>query len=328
VGEGDQLTEIQRSHLDLESRLEQWLKRDIKILDPELLVIGSQVDTDGGPIDILCVDAAGDLVIVELKRDRTPRLITAQVLDYASCVASFSHDDVTAIASKHLGRAFDDVFRERFGVDLPETLNADHRMLVVASEIDPSSERIIKYLSDEHGVNINAATFHYFRQPDGSELLARVFLIEPSEVERSVRAKGASKRQPNLTRQELQAQADEVGVRELYDYAVIAFEAWFQTRTTRSSIAFTATIDESRKTVISLLPRESNEDGLKFQLYTNRFARIAKLTPADVEALAPQRHDDWSFDITGQDPDWAGCKGFIANREEVDRLVGAVSPDG
>jgi hypothetical protein len=129
------------------------------------------------------------------------------VLDYASCVASFSYDEVTAIASKHLGRELDDVFRERFGVDLPETLNADHRMLVVGSEIDASSERIIRYLSDEHGVNINAATFNYFRQPDDSELLARVFLIEPSEVERSVRAKGTSKRQPNLSRHELQALA-------------------------------------------------------------------------------------------------------------------------
>jgi Endonuclease NucS len=90
VGPGEQLSEIQRGRLDLESRLEEWLKRDISVLDPALLVIGSEVETDGGPIDILCVDAAGDLVIVELKRDNTPRLITAQVLDYASCVATSS----------------------------------------------------------------------------------------------------------------------------------------------------------------------------------------------------------------------------------------------
>jgi hypothetical protein len=46
-------------------------------------------------------------------------------------------------------------------------------MLVVGSVIDSSSERIIRYLSGAHGVNINAATFNYFRLGDGKELLAR-----------------------------------------------------------------------------------------------------------------------------------------------------------
>jgi RecB family endonuclease NucS len=71
IGPGEELTEISSAKLDLESRLEDWLERDISILDPELLVIGSQVETDGGAIDILCIDASGNLVIVELKRDKT-----------------------------------------------------------------------------------------------------------------------------------------------------------------------------------------------------------------------------------------------------------------
>jgi len=327
VSDGDELAEIQRGHLDLEERLEEWLKRDISILDPNLLVIGNQVDTDGGPIDILCIDVAGDLVIVELKRDKTPRLITAQVLDYASCVASFSHDDVTEKASDYLDSDLEDAFRTKFGLDLPESLNADHRMLVVGSEIDASSERIIRYLSDEHGVDINAATFQYFQQADGKEFLARVFLIEPSEVERSARAKGASKRRPKLTYEELEAQADEAGerVRELYDYAVNAFEPLLQKGRTKSSIAFTGAFNGSKKTVLSLLPGESNEqDGLLYRLYNHRFAELAGLTLADFEGLVPQRHEHWSFDPTGRDTDWEGFEGFIASPAEIDRLAGAL----
>jgi Endonuclease NucS len=324
VGAGEQLSEIQRARLDLESRLEEWLKRDISVLDPALLVIGNQVETEGGPIDILCLDAAGDLVIVELKRDKTPRLITAQVLDYASCVAGFSHDDVTSVAKRYLGRDLEDAFRESLGGDLPETLNATHRILVVGSEIDASSERIIRYLSDEHGVNINAATFQYFRQPDGTELLARVFLIEPSEVERSVRAKGASKRRANLTREELQAQADEAGVRDLYDYVVAAFEPLLQTRTTQSSIGFAGLLDGSRKIILSLLPGESNtEEGLFYRLYKHRYAHLAALSDADIVPLMPRRHEDWTY-WPGGDPDWEGFEGFIASRGEVDRLAGAL----
>jgi hypothetical protein len=325
IGPGEQLSEIQRARLDFEFRLEEWLKRDISILDPALLVIGSQVETEGGPIDILCIDAEGDLVIVEMKRDKTPRLITAQALDYASSVSSFSHDDVTSIASDYLGGDLENAFRARFGVDLPETLNADHRMLVVGSEIDASSERIIKYLSVKYGVDINAATFQYFRLPDGPELLARVFLIEPSEVERSVRTKGASKRRPNLTYEELEAQADESGVRELYDYAVAAFETMLQKRTTQSSIGFGGSFDGSRKNIVSLLPGESDaENGLFYRLYKNRFAELAALSAADAEALMPRHHEDWSFDPSKNDPDWSGFEGFIASREEVDRLAGAL----
>lgn len=53
-----------------------------------------------------------------------------------------------------------DAFSQRFGgKELPEVLNEQHKMLIVASEIDDSSERIINYLSDTYGVSINAVTF-------------------------------------------------------------------------------------------------------------------------------------------------------------------------
>lgn len=79
IGADERLIAIDRASLNLESRLQEWLARDISILDPTLLVIGREVETDfGGFLDILCVDAAGDLVIVELKRDKTPREVTAQ----------------------------------------------------------------------------------------------------------------------------------------------------------------------------------------------------------------------------------------------------------
>jgi Endonuclease NucS C-terminal domain len=184
ISGGEHLSEISHSQLNDEPRLQEWLARDMSILDPTLLVIGREVVTDfGGRIDILCIDAEGDLVIVELKRDRTSREVTAQALDYASWVTSLPNDRVTDIANDYLAGDFEGAFQTKFGVELPETLNGDHRILVVGSEIDASSERIMRYLSDTHGVNINAATFHYFQTVDGSELLARVFLLEPSEAE-------------------------------------------------------------------------------------------------------------------------------------------------
>lgn len=268
VENGDKLTELGSTSLDLEVRIENWLVEDIGVLDPELLVIGRQVETDfGGVIDLLCIDEAGDLVIVEPKRDKTPREITAQVLDYASWVEGLSGDRVSKIADQFLGDRgpLAEAFKQRFGKELPDHINEDHRMLIIGSRIDPSSERIISYLSDSYGVNINAATFQYFKPGDGDEFLTRVFLLEPSQVEYQTRTKGSTKRLPNLTYEELEEIAERNGVGDLYRSCVSRLQAVLSKHTTRSSIGFTTSVDGSRKTVFSLIPRESNaEKGLRF----------------------------------------------------------------
>jgi hypothetical protein len=327
VGPEGDLTEIQRASLDLEARLQDWLARDISILDPGLLVIGREVETDfGGFIDLLCMDSVGDLVVIELKRDKTPREITAQALDYGSWVADLSNERVTATAEAYLGeKGFEQAFSDRFKADVPETLNGEHRLLIVGSQIDPSSERIITYLSDRHGVNINAATFQYFREPDGIEFVGRVFLIDPSEVELSTRIKGKSKRRHNLTYDELAKLADESGVQDLYHHAVATFDRDLKKHTTRSSVAFTGDFDGSRKAVVSLLPGDSSADeGLRYQIYSNRFGTLTGLAEAQVEALMPQSHVYWSY-TADAGPDWEGFQGFIKDPGEIDRLGNALS---
>ncbi len=330
VGPEGTLNEVQRDSLDLEERLQNWLAQDIAVLDAGLLVIGREVETDfGGFIDLLCMDSVGDLVVVELKRDKTPREITAQALDYGSWIADLSNERVTAIAETYLSEpGFEQSFSDRFHTDVPETLNGEHRLLIVGSQIDASSERIITYLSDRHGVGINAATFQYFKGPDGTEFIGRVFLIDPSEVELSSRTKGASKRRPNLTYDELVRQAEESDVQQLYEYAVAAFERDLQKHTTRSSIGFTGNLDSSRKIVIGLLPGNSSVDeGLRYQLYKNRFGALTGLAEEEVEALMPSSHDAWTY-YGNAGPDWEGFQGFIKSQEEIDRLGNALSTTG
>lgn len=320
---GDTLCEISRSPLDLEARLEVWLERDISVLSAGLLVIGRQVETDfGGIIDLLCLDRAGDVVVVELKRDKTPREITAQILDYGSWVKGLSNERITAIGEVYLGQGkLEEAFKRQFGLEVPETLNENHRLLIVASHIDASSERIIKYLSDTYGVNINAATFHYFKESNGSELLARVFLIEPAQVELQSRTKGTSKRRPNLTYEELDTIATNQRVQEPYRHAVENLERSFQKHTTRSSIGFTAMLDGSRKTVLSLIPQESNaSDGLRFQVYSRRLRTWLHLSEDDDLAMLPLRRDPWIYYETAG-PDYEGYQGFFTSRAEIGSFI-------
>lgn len=65
----EKLIEIPSIQIALEKRLEDRLESDISMLDENLLVIGRQVRTDfGSEIDLLCLDNAGDTVVIELKR--------------------------------------------------------------------------------------------------------------------------------------------------------------------------------------------------------------------------------------------------------------------
>lgn len=100
-----ELRSLTRSKLDLEERLEGLLDGDVSVLSDDLLVIGRQTQPKfGGYIDLLCLDRNGDVVIVELKRDKTPREITAQTLDYASWVRELSRDAVVGIAESYLAQ--------------------------------------------------------------------------------------------------------------------------------------------------------------------------------------------------------------------------------
>src|SRR5690349_11212252 len=140
---GSQLVVQERVVLDSERRLEDWIAADLSLLGEDLLLIDRQIRTIGGPLDILAMDSDGKLIIVELKRDRTPREIIAQIIDYASWVRERSPREIAELFHKRTGRSLPDVFREKFGFDLPEGHCKTHRMIVVAAELDDSSERII-----------------------------------------------------------------------------------------------------------------------------------------------------------------------------------------
>ena len=72
------------------------------------MLIGRQQRTDfGGIIDLLAVAPDGALVLIELKRDRTPRDVVAQSLDYASWVEKLKPEDIAAIYSRFApGKSF------------------------------------------------------------------------------------------------------------------------------------------------------------------------------------------------------------------------------
>ena len=183
------LNPLSLTGIDLEKRLQEIISAKLSIVDPGLMQIGRQVPTAfGGYIDILAIDAVGNLVVVELKKGRTPREVVAQVLDYASWVCGLTPGDIakvfidyqSSLSDKETPESIDDALKDRFGA-IPDELNSSHRLLIVAADLDSSTERIVTYLQEQYAVDINVAFFRTFKD-ECREYLTRTWLTEPDSL--------------------------------------------------------------------------------------------------------------------------------------------------
>src|SRR5579871_1259967 len=112
-----------------EQILEDMIVADPRILSNEWMLIGRQEITPfGGRVDLLAIAPDGSLVLIELKRNQTPREVVAQALDYASWVQNLKSEDIVAIYNRFLpGHLLAQDFQARFGIALDEdNLNANH----------------------------------------------------------------------------------------------------------------------------------------------------------------------------------------------------------
>lgn len=178
--DGD-VTRLPSAGMPNEARLEDLIETDPGILGEPLLLIGRQVSTAYGKrVDLLGLDGDGSLHILELKRDKTPRDVIAQALDYGSWAQGLSHEDVLDIYDKYKPhKPIEVAFEETFGASIPDELNTGHWLTIVAADIDPESQRIVEYLAS-YDLPVNVVFFRYFT--DGSrEYVARTWLIEQAQ---------------------------------------------------------------------------------------------------------------------------------------------------
>ncbi len=168
--------------LKCEAELEELIYNNIEIIDKNLLVINRQIQLPSGKIlDILCMDPNGDLTIIELKKDMTPRDVVAQTLDYASCVSKFTFTEIAEKFDKKNNMTLAESFKAKFGTELDEdNVNSSLKMVIVAAKMDPSTERIIDYLRNTYQVDINILFFIVYNCGD-DRIISRVWHEEPND---------------------------------------------------------------------------------------------------------------------------------------------------
>lgn len=87
--------------VDTERQLEEWAEADPTLLGDGYVVVGRQVQFDGGPADLVVIDPQGRWVIVEIKRASNDRQDLAQALDYA---ASLRVEDAQTLRARLVSR--------------------------------------------------------------------------------------------------------------------------------------------------------------------------------------------------------------------------------
>ncbi len=185
-----------------ESDLEKWLETNSNhiIDDSKLLIIGRQVRTNlGSIIDLLGVDRRGQIVVVELKRGRTPREVLAQALEYASFAATMNDDQLENIFRYYMEDESANLaqnHRECFELSNDDvvTYNKDQRIVIVGQNITPEIRQTCEYLGKK-GIQVACVEFAFFETEDGSRLLSSDTVVAnkpiiPVQIQSAPRSKG------------------------------------------------------------------------------------------------------------------------------------------
>ena len=193
----DHPTPVDSSSLQEEKVLEDMIVAAPEILSDQWMLVGRQVATSfGARVDLLAIAPDGSLILIELKRDKTPRDVIAQTLEYASWLSHIDADDVASIYERFSsGRSLSEDFIAKFSEPLDEdSINESHQLVVVSSKTDPHTERIVSYLSDLN-VPINILTFDVYKLGE-TQLLSRAWFIDPAETQVSASDASREEREP------------------------------------------------------------------------------------------------------------------------------------
>jgi hypothetical protein len=174
---------VERTFLDLESNLEEWIEKEPSILEEGLLIVARQFQVDSGRIDLLGINALGNWVVIEIKREKIHRETIAQAIDYVTCLEDMPQSQFQQNLRNHLrykGSNLEERMRLHgwndtiFDIGHPE-------IIVVGLGRDLNLERIIRKL-EKIDNQINIITLELFENDGGQQLLVRqVQIIEPEE---------------------------------------------------------------------------------------------------------------------------------------------------
>ena len=174
VVDGDAIEVEHGDRAETEGQLEAAITHCPAMLGAGFEIVGRQVPTRGREtLDLLGVDRAGTLVVVEVKRERLTREAVAQALDYTAYIRQRDTQEIINLIEERSGRLgvrkFEDFrawYVDQFPVDeeqMEELPNA--RTVLVGVGADQAASAIVEMLASQ-GTDISFVSFDVFREEE------------------------------------------------------------------------------------------------------------------------------------------------------------------
>ena len=291
-------------------------------------------------IDHFFVDQDGIPTLIEVKRSSDTRIrreVVGQMLDYAANVSYYwkkeklqnainsTYENANQIVREFL-RSNDENIVEEFWNRVDENLKDGRiRLVFVADQIPLELQRIIEFMNEQMDpTEVLGVELKHFTDGQLKILVPQVIGMTAQKQAKS--RENSSKRKPNSTPEELQKIAYDFGVGEIYKYAVEQLTPLFRSNKTRVSlISFKDKIrGRNNISILNLIPQESGENGLHFQLYLNRFTEFSNSSDEVIINILPKNILDWSYVPGDNDEYWSGYCGYFESKQDIDNLVNGV----
>ena len=160
--------------------------------DLRLLVLGREFPTTSGPVDVLAMDSAGVLYLIETKLYANPdkRRVVAQVLDYGAALWAAGVDAVSAslaeFVAKHRSGGLREQVQEKFALsdeETDETLEelrrsiaaGRFRFMVLMDSLHEPLRNLILFLNENSGFQLLAVEVEHYRHEDLQITIPRLF---------------------------------------------------------------------------------------------------------------------------------------------------------
>lgn len=293
-------------------------------------------------IDHFFVDQDGIPTLVEVKRSSDTRIrreVVGQMLDYAANVSYYwkkeklqqavnsTYEDAHKTVLEFLESDEDNIVEEFWGQVDENIREGKIRLVFVADQIPLELQRIIEFMNEQMDpAEVLGVELKHFTDGELKVLVPQVIGLTAHKQAKS--REGSGKRKPNATLGELQDTAYNQGIGELYDYAVKKLLPFFRTTsTTVSSLSLKDKFQDSKSSaILNLIPGESGEKGLSFQIYLKRFSQLFNVDKKVIEEKLPANKSLWEYQPTGTitNEDWSGFCGYFANEREIDVFLESI----
>jgi len=212
--------------LEERSDLQQWIKKNPLLLskhyDSDFLIISEEFDKFeiNDRLDLLAIDKAGALVIIELKRCDSGPTIDLQGLKYASYCSTLTPVDVIEIYSEHIKK-------NRLNIDARESildflseeedddtalsmLNSSQKIILVSQSFDKRVKSVAAYLASLE-IDISCVEFKILNDMKSASIFIDTSKIIPPETIESYLVKGSlPESKKNKTKTKLVPQQKEI----------------------------------------------------------------------------------------------------------------------